>query len=227
MVMKIDERGRDPLVTDRWDAGLGWIAHPEEGIQRASHALVGAEDDVWVVEPVDADGIDDQVSALGTVAGVVVLFDRHRRDADAFAERHDVAVHIPAWMDGVEPELEAPVERFDRELADTGYRLRPLLDNRFWQEGTLVGSDGTLVVPEAVGTADVYRAGGERLGVHPVLRLVPPRRALAGLSPRRVLVGHGTGVFDDADTALSSALRSARRNAPRAYAEALRSALPI
>ena len=28
-------------VIDRWDGGIGWIAHPDEDSRRASHAVVG------------------------------------------------------------------------------------------------------------------------------------------------------------------------------------------
>ena len=37
---------------DRWDRGVGWIAHPGETMQRASHALVGDEGGLWVIDPV-------------------------------------------------------------------------------------------------------------------------------------------------------------------------------
>ncbi|MFB6081509.1 MAG: hypothetical protein ABEJ67_01680, partial [Halanaeroarchaeum sp.] len=72
----------DPRVVDEWDAGVGWQAHPEETMQRTSHALA-VDGDVWVIDPVDAEGVDDLVSDLGDVVGVVVLLDRHQRDADA------------------------------------------------------------------------------------------------------------------------------------------------
>jgi len=221
--------GDGPRVheVDRWDGGVGWIAHPEEGMQRASHALA-VDGDVWVVDPVDAPGIDDLLSEFGDVAGVVVGLDRHLRDAATVATRHDVPVYVPGWMSGVEEELSAPVERFGRELADTGFRAIKVVDSSFppWQEVALYDEDGgTLVVPEAVGTADFFRAPGETLGVHPMLRWLPPRRALSGLSPERVLVGHGAGVFENAGRALHDALANARRNIPGAYRRALTEAL--
>ena len=213
----------DPLL-EPWDGGFDWIAHPDEGMQRASHAL-SADGAVWLVDPVDAAGIDDHVADLGSVAGVVVLLDRHTRDAAVFAARHDVPVYVPSWMGGVEDAFAAPVERFDAGLPDTDYRLRRVVDNRLWREGALVGGDGTLVVPEAVGTVPYFRAGDERLGVHPMLRPFPPRRAFRDLSPERVLVGHGPSVFEDAASALHEALANARRRAPRAYAGALKALL--
>jgi hypothetical protein len=208
---------------DRWDGGVGWIAYPDERMERASHALRAGED-VWVVDPVDAPGVDDLLSDLGTVAGVAVCLDRHRRDAAAIATRHDVPVFVPEWMDGVAAAVDAPVERFGSELGDSGYRVRRVRDTAVppWHEAALYGPDDTLLVPEAVGTASYFLAGEERLGVHPMLRPVPPRRALGDLSPDRVLVGHGEGVFEDATAALRDALDGARRRLPAAYAGAFR-----
>jgi hypothetical protein len=208
------------------DAGVGWIAYPEEAMQRASHALA-VDGDVWVVDPVDAQGIDDLLADLGSVAGVVVLLDRHRRAAAALANRHDVAVHLPAVMDDVADDVDAPVEQFRGELADTGYRAHTVVDNFAWTEVALYGEhNDVLVVPEAVGTTDYFLARGERLGVHPALRLTPPR-TLARFAPERVLVGHGAGIHEDATRALDDALSGARGRTPGLYLKNLRSFLPV
>lgn len=214
----------EPTVIDRWDGGVGWIAHPEETLQRASHALA-VDDEVWVLDPVDGPGVDDLLAEYGEVAGVVVCVDRHTRDADALARRHDAPVYVPDWMTNVAGDLDATVERFGRELADTGIRALTVRDSLLppWQElGLYREADGTLVVPEAVGTADYYLAAGERLGVHPMLRAVPPTRPLGRLSPERVLVGHGEGVFEDATGTLRDALAGSRRRAPGLYVRTLR-----
>lgn len=225
MPLKATEAAGNPRVIDRWDGGVGWIAHPDEGMQRASHAVEGA-DGAWAIDPVDAPGVDDIIGEVGDLAGVVVLLDRHTRDAARLANRHDVAVHVPAWMDEAAEDVDAPVERFRGELEDTGYRARHLVDSPFWREAGLVGADGrTLVVADALGTAEYFRVGDERLAVHPMLRLVPPRRALRDLSPERILVGHGDGVLEDGAAALEHALSTARRRAPRAYLGALASLL--
>ena len=50
-------------------------------------------------------------------------------------------------------------------------------------------------------------------------RLMPPRDALGGLSPKRVLSGHGPGVSEDADAALGEAIDESRRRFPRALYE--------
>jgi len=207
---------------DRWDGGLGWIAYPDERMQRASHAL-RTDDGVWVIDPVDAPGVDDLLADLGEVTGVALCLDRHTRDAAAVARRHDVPVSIPEWMDGVASKLDAPVERFGHELGDSGYRVRRVRDASLppWQEAALYDGE-TLLVAEAVGTASFFRAGDERLGVHPMLRPIPPRDALDDPTPERVLVGHGEGVFDDATAALRNALGGARRRLPAAYAKMVR-----
>ncbi len=200
---------------DRFDGGVGWIAYPDEKMQRASHALE-TDEGVWLVDPVDAKNLDELFSE---VAGVVVLLDRHTRDAAEIAERHDVSVHVPSWM-GVD--LDAPVERFSGALSETGYQLRTV-STPLWDEAALYHeNEGTLVVSEAVGTAEYDRTDDERLGVHPALRLFPPRDSFRNLAPERILVGHGTGIHDDASAALSDALSGSRRNAPSLYAKAAR-----
>ena len=219
---EIDRFGSD----DETRGGVGWIAHPEEAMQRASHALA-VEGDVWVVDPVDAPGIDDLFAEFGDVAGVVVLLDRHKRDAGVIAGRHDVPVYVSDVMDGIAEDIDAPVERFHGELPGTGYSTRTVVDNFAWTEVALVDREnGVLVVPEAVGTTDYFLASGERLGVHPALRLKPPRR-LARFEPGRVLVGHGAGIHEDATGALQDALSGARGRTPGLYLKNIKSFLPV
>ncbi|WP_222917858.1 hypothetical protein [Natrinema sp. SYSU A 869] len=227
MSFRVDERAADFREIDRFDGGVGWIAHPDERMQRASHALE-VDGEVWVIDPVDAEGIDELFAEFGDVAGVVVGLDRHKRDAAAIADRHDVPVYLPEWFTGVTEEIDAAVARFDDELSDTGIRAITVIDSRFWQEVALYNpADGTLVVPETVGTANFFLAGDERLGVHPMLRLKPPRTALRGVAPERVLVGHGTGVMADAARVLEDALSRSRKRAPRLYAETAWEMLPV
>ena len=201
---------------DAFDGGVGWIANPEETMERAGHALVD-DGDVWLVDPVDAAGLDDRLADLGTVAGVVVLYNYHRRDAAAVANRYGVPVFLPAGMTALtEDDVAAPVERFADRLGDTGYRLRPVTRTRGWQEWALFDGE-TLVVAESVGTAAYFLAPGERLGVTLVRRPFPPRSAFEGLDPDRVLCGHGAGVFADAAGELHRAMAVARRTAPEMY----------
>lgn len=204
---------------DRFDEGVGWIAYPNETMQRASHAL-DTDDGLWLVDPVDADDLDELLAEFGEVAGVVVCLDRHKRDAAAVARRHDVSVHIPRWMSGVGSKIDAPIQRIDGELGGSGYELFEIRNSSVppWQEAGLYNPDnGTLVVPESVGTADYFTVDGERLGVHPMLRMIPPRDVLSQFAPERVLVGHGAGVLDDAADALEDALDGSKRTALSLY----------
>jgi len=220
--MKATGRGEVHEI-DRWEGGTGWLAHPEETMQRASHALVD-DGDVWVVDPVDAEGLDEFLADLGEVAGVVVLLDRHGRDCAAVARRHDVAVHVPRFMRDVADDLDAETTLVGAELADTGYEVRTVVDSTLvpvepfeWREAALHDPDrGTLLVPESVGTAPYTTTGDERLGVHPMRRPTPPE-SLLSLEPDRVLVGHGKGVHDEATVALHDAIENARGRMPTLY----------
>jgi hypothetical protein len=216
-----DDTPTDWQVIDEWDEGAGWFAVPDEDMRRASHVLDGP-DGQWLVDPVDCDGLDEWLAERGEVRGVVLLLDRHTRDAAPIARRHDVAVHVPGLMD---VDLDVRVRAMGSSLPDSEFVIHDLVDNRFWQEAALYNeASGTLVVPEAVGTASLFRTNEERLGVHPVLRLKPPR-SLRQLKPERILVGHGTGVFEDAPRALSDALAGSRRRTPRLYANAVKEVL--
>lgn len=209
-------------VVDRFDGGVGWIAYPEETMRRTAHAIE-SDDGLWILDPVDAEGLDERLGEYADPAGVVVLLDRHKRDAAAIATRHDVPVYVPDWMDGVAEAIDAPTRRVEDRIGD--FQIRKLIDNRIWQEAVLFDGE-TLVVPEAVGTASYFTTGDRPLGVHPMLRLRPPRR-LTRLTPERVLVGHGEGIHEDATTALEAAIRGARRRTPRLALETARSVLPF
>lgn len=213
MPLKASGRAGEVQVVDRFAGGVGWIAHPEEGMQRASHALA-TDEGVWVVDPVDGEGVDDLLAGLGEVAGVAVLLDRHARDAGAIARRHDVPVSTPAWVD---VDVDAPTATLDE--GPGGYELLTVQERFYWNEAALWDGE-TLLVPETVGTVDYYCAPGERLGVHPLRRLFPPHH-LRAYDPERVLVGHGAGVHADAAAVLDDAIRNARRRTPALYTQSL------
>ena len=84
MPMKGSGPATDFEEIDRRDEGVGWIAYPDERMERASHAFA-VDGEVWVVDPVDVDGLDELLAEFGDVAGVVTLLDRHKRDADTVA----------------------------------------------------------------------------------------------------------------------------------------------
>lgn len=206
----------DIQIIDRWNSGFGWLAHPEEEGRRASHAISG-EDGVWVVDPVDAPGLDELLEELGEVTGVIVLCSYHTREADILADRHDVPVHIPRWMDRVANRVDAPIEQCETTFGDSGfeiYRFEPL---SLWQEAVAYReADGTLVVPDLMGSGPGYTVGRERVGLVLSHRLFPPKDRLGGLDPERILFGHGEGIFENAGTALDTALSDARKRFPRA-----------
>lgn len=198
------------------DAGFSWIADTTETLQRTSHALT-IDDAVWLVDPVDTPGLRDRLAAV-PVAGVVLLLDRHKRDSAAVARRHDVPVSLPPALADVATDLDVETQTLASEL--TPYHAEPLISNPAWTEVFL--TDGTtLVVPEAVGTAGHFRTADVALGVHPMLRAIPPT-SLDSLQPDRILVGHGPPVTENATAALSAALSGARRRAPRLYGSLVR-----
>jgi hypothetical protein len=227
--LKNRDPGDEVTVVHRWENGLTWMAHPEPQMQRASHALVH-DDDVWVVDPLDAAGLDKELDALGTVAGIVVIDSQHERHADRLADRHDVAIHVPTCL----PEdshpvrgFDAPVEFFDEELADTGFELvwEKVSEPVRWYEGALYHPErGTLVIPDTLMTAHLTVQIG-RLEVVPFWRFSPPTE-LGELPVERILVGHGKPVTDDAQTALEAALTGDRGSATGALVRALLRSLP-
>ena len=201
------ERLSEPRWVDEQEWGFGWIAPQRPQLQLASHAL-RAEGRVWVVDPIDGEGVDERIHALGEAAGVIQLLDRHTRDCAELARRLGVPHHVVPFV-GVGP-----------------FEAIPLVQHGQWQEAALWWPErAVLVCADALGTVPHYFAlGGERLGVHPLLRLTPPRR-LAELEPGHVLCGHGAGVHELAAEAVRDALAHARRRLPRLLVEAPAAAL--
>jgi hypothetical protein len=187
---------------DELDVGFGWIAAEPAYMHRASHALAEGGR-VWLVDPVDGGGLDERLRVLGEPAGVVQLIDRHARDGAALAERYGVPLHVTPF-DGV------PGSPFD---------VRRVVRLPLWKEVALWWpARRVLVAADALGTLRYFRAPGEKLGVHPLLRLTPPR-SLAGLEPEHVLCGHGWGVHGpEAAAALREALATSRRRIPSVLA---------
>jgi hypothetical protein len=187
---------------DEFDGGFGWIV--DEFMQRSSHALVVGER-AWIVDPVDGPGVEDRIRAAGKPAGVVQLLDRHKRDCAALATRLGVPHHVVPRQ---------PVAPFE---------FVPIRSGRTWKEVALWWPERrVLVCADVLGTTGYYCADGERLGVHPLLRLRPPRQQLAGLRPAVILCGHGEGVFQEADDVLREALSTSRRRIPAQVASAVR-----
>lgn len=172
-------------------------------MRRTSHALV-VVGRVWLIDPVDTPDLEERVRALGEPAGVLQLLDRHERGCAAWAERLGVP-HLRAW----ETVGAAPFET-------VSVRRR-----RWWREVALWEPTArTLVCADALGTVSFFRAPGERVGFHPLIRPFPPR-ALRGVEPQRILVGHGAAVTDDAAGALRDTIAGARRRIPGAVKAAV------
>ena len=175
---------------DELDGVLGWIE--DAFLSRTSHALA-ADGRVWVIDPIEGDGVDERIRELGEPAGVIQLLDRHNRASAAFAERLGVPLHVvPERVDG------------------SPFTFVPVLRRRLWSEVALWWPERKiLVAADALGTVPHYfRVGDEPVGIHPLLRLLPPR-SLRGLRPEHVLVGHGEaahGVGARLDEILASSL---------------------
>jgi hypothetical protein len=94
-----------------------------------------------------------------------------------------------------------------------------VVDNRRWREVALWWPEPeVLVVPEALGTVDAFTAGHGAVGMHPVLRPLPPK-ALRGMRPEHLLVGHGPPVSGaDARDGVDWAYAHARTDIPRLFA---------
>jgi hypothetical protein len=190
---------------DETPFGFGWIAAEPAFMQRCSHALV-AGGRVWVVEPVEGDGVVERILAAGEPAGVLVLIPRHERDSQSIARELGVPCHlVPDELPGAPFEL-VPLGRKERALW--------LPDHR------------ALLVSEALGTPPYYRAPAERVGIHPSRRLAPPGK-LERFEPEHLLFGHGEGLHGaDATVALRDTLAHGRARAPAWLWAGLRAHVP-
>lgn len=184
------------------------MAHPDAQMQRTSHALA-VEGDVWLFDPLDANGLDEKLASLGTVAGVVVLSSRHGRHAARLAQRHDVSIHVPEWFD---VDFDVPVESFTEELNETGFEVLWRVDD-FVQEGVLFHPErNTLLVGDSLMTNPLLCGEEGRLEMAlPFMRLRPPQVDPELLDVERVLVSHGKPVFENAQVALEDALAMEHR----------------
>ena len=185
-------------IVDEWPGGFGWRL--DERLQRTSHALL-VDGRVWLIDPVDADGVEERVRALGEPAGVLQLLDRHERDCAAWAERLGVAA--PARVGG---------------RRGNAVRARcPCATTGSWREVALwEPSARTLVCADALGTLAVLpRAGrADRLAsADPPVPAAVVRARAAGADPRRPRRGPARA---RGRPSLQEALRTARRRIPAA-----------
>jgi hypothetical protein len=176
---------------DESESWFGWTAYGR--IPRTSHALA-VDGRVWIVDPVAWPEAERRARELGEPAGVIQLLDRHARDCEAVASRLGV------------PSLRLP------ERVDAPFEPVRVVDLRVWRERALWWPERrVLVTADVLGTIRGYFAfGAETIGMHPLLRLWPPRR-LARFEPDVVLVGHGDGVTDAAEPFRRAFTRQRRR----------------
>ncbi|MBJ7331242.1 MAG: hypothetical protein JHC95_15215 [Solirubrobacteraceae bacterium] len=191
---------------DEFDGAIGWI-HPEPGwMLRAGHAIRSGGK-VWVVDPTGGDGVLERIVSLGVPGGVIQLLDRHDRECGDFADRLGVP-HYRLPFGGV---VDAPFE------------VIKVRDLPGWHEAALwFPQEKTLVCADALAAAPGYTARSEEVGVHPMMRVLPPKQ-LAGFGAERLLLGHGEGIDGPhAQTAIEEAIRTARRNLPAALLDSVK-----
>jgi len=177
---------------------LGLTAFMEdEPMQRAWHALAH-EGRVWLVDPLDDERMMEAASALGEPVAVLQLLDRHDRRCAEIAARlgvphHRVPDRVPGSPFSAIPAVRVPAWR----------------ETALWWPGRVA-----LVVAEVVGSGPMYAVAGDRVGMHPFLRIRPPG-ALRGMRPRHMLFGHGPPAHGpDCTAQLERAHARARRDIP-------------
>ena len=179
----------------RHSLGLTWVE--TSGMRRAAHAL-RADGRLWLIDPFEDDVALSAATELARPAAVIQLLDRHNRDCGAIAQR-----------------LEVPLLRLPEQINDSPFTVIPVISRPWWREMALWWEDErALVVAEALGTAPAF-ALGRRVGLHPMLRLRPPKGPLSARSPERLLVGHGAALESGAAAAIDDALSGALADIPQ------------
>jgi hypothetical protein len=179
----------------RHPLGLTWVE--TSGMRRAAHAL-RADGRVWFVDPFDDEMAMSAAVELGSPAGVIQLLDRHNRDCGPIAQR-----------------LEVPLLRVPEQVSDSPFTVVPVISRPWWREVALWWpAERALVIAEAVGTVPAF-ALNRRAGIHPMLRLRPPKSALTRYSPERLLVGHGAALESGGAEAIDDALAGALSDIPQ------------
>jgi hypothetical protein len=179
----------------RHDLGLSWVM--DDAMERACHALRDDDGRVWLIDPARDEEALAAAAALGPPAGVLQLLDRHNRDCADLAERLGV------------PHLNVPDEA-------PPFEAIPVVRIPGWKETALWWpARKALIVAEVVGSNDYYTGGVGLVGMHPVLRPLPPG-GVRGYEPEHLLMGHGAGVHGpDTAAELERAHARARHDLPR------------
>jgi len=181
----------------RHDLGVSWVM--DEAMERGSHALRDDDGRVWLVDPTRDEEALAAAAEMGTPAAVLQLLDRHSRDCAAIAGA-----------------LEVPHLRVPDALPTSPFEVRHVVNNRFWHEVALWWpARRALVVAEALGTNAAFAVGDGPVGVHPVLRLLPPT-VLRGTGAEHLLVGHGAPLHGpDVAGQVDHAIARSRHDLPR------------
>ncbi len=213
-------------VLDRFDGGLTWTIAGESMLQCRAHALVTDDGDVWLVDPLDAPGLDELVEPLGPVRGVIVLLDRHLRQSVQVAQRHDARLVVPRgkWRPG-HPMPEGAEQLAPGALDGTPFELQPLIERGGqWLEWLLWWqARRVLVVAEVVGTAPHYEQLDDGAGLHPALHVMGAPDTIAPVElheriaadPFRLLLGHGELDRPAQVDEIDARLHGARRRLPK------------
>ena len=185
---------------DELDFGFGWI---DDGgpVRRTSHALV-SEGRRLARSTRSPGRTPSSAPRARRGRGVLQLLDRHGRDSRRLAD-DSAAHHVP-----------------DRRIAGAPFEFLPVAHRCLARGRALVAGAARARLRRRGRHAQLLPRAGRRLGVHPLLRLRPPR-SLRRVYPRHVLTGHGEGVHEDATQALHAALQTARRPSPGGLVDGL------
>ena len=206
-------------VRYRFDGGLYWGRAGNGLLECRAHALRDG-DDVWLIDPIDGAELEATLAELGgSVVGVIVLLDRHVRDAVAVAARHDARLLVPPGQWRRWHAAPAGAEQLATHVDDCPFVFASIVERPGqWLEWSLWWPEPrVLVVPEAVGTPSYYLSRSrEPLAVHPVLRIIAPPHSLAQLDvdPSLLLVGHGQPLERSVHAAIEIAVDESRRELP-------------
>ena len=183
-------------LIDETEFGLGWMEDARE--HRAGHALV-VDGRIWLVDPIDPEEVETACSRSAS-----------RQPSSSCS----TATTAPRrrWRRG--SACRSTSSR--RELPGTPFELVPVVRNRLWREVALWWPQRrTLVCADALGTIAFFRAGGERVGVHPAAPLrsaAAAPRSRAGAPPRGPWAGPPRARHGDARGRCD---QDARRRIPR------------
>lgn len=186
-------------------------------MQRSSTAL-SIDGRVWLVDPERAPGIADEIRALGTPAGIISTVGWHDRDVDWFASLLNVPVYGASYLNI--RLFRTPMREVASVIPGTPLRvidasMRGVFS--FWREGAIWWPETrTLITGDSIGTASYFVGDGGPAGVHPLMRLSPPR-ALAGLDPLHLYCGHGPSLHHGAGVAVDRAVHTARSGLLKAW----------